>query len=156
MAVVRQAIRADAPEIARLLHDFNLEFGDPSPGVEVLTGRIVECIEGDLKSYLLGAEDGGEPVGVAQVSFVRSIWRERPLAHLDELYVAPASRGRGVGRALMTALLALARERGACGLEVVTGEDDAEARALYESVGMRNEIEGAENSRALFYELELE
>ena len=54
----------------------------------------------------------------------------------------------------MEAILALAHERRAAGLEVITGEDDTEARRLYESFGFRNEIEGEEGSRALFYELE--
>ena len=53
----------------------------------------------------------------------------------------------------MEAVLALARERGAAGMEVITGEDDRAARALYESCGFENEIEGEENSRSLFYEL---
>jgi len=51
-------------------------------------------------------------------------------------------------------VLALAQERRAAGMEVVTGEDDLAARALYESVGFRNEIEGERNSRSLFYELD--
>ena len=41
------------------------------------------------------------------------------------------------------------------GIEVVTGEDDLGARALYEKTGFRNEIEGESNSRSLFYEREL-
>ncbi|MEA2391980.1 MAG: hypothetical protein QOK31_2089 [Solirubrobacteraceae bacterium] len=53
----------------------------------------------------------------------------------------------------MNAVLGLARERGAAGMEVVTGEDDTAARALYESSGFSNEIEGEQNARALFYEL---
>jgi hypothetical protein len=35
------------------------------------------------------------------------------------------------------------------------GEDDTGARALYESLGFRNEVEGESNSRSLFYEREL-
>ena len=54
---------------------------------------------------------------------------------------------------LASSVLALAREQGAAGMEVITGEDDTAARALYESVGFENEIEGEENSRSLFYEL---
>lgn len=148
---------SDAPTLARMLHDFNTEFGDPSPGVEVLSRRVAEFIAGDVKAYLLGAEGGGDdPVGFAQISFNPTIWSDRPLAHLDELYVVPSVRGHGVGRALLEALIALARERGAVGAEVVTGEDDTAARALYERFGFLNETEGPANSRSLFYELDLE
>ncbi len=149
---VREASTADAPLLARMLHDFNTEFEDPSPGVEVLGERVAAFIDGDVKTYLLG---GVGPDGFAQVDFVPSVWSEGPIAHLDELYVVPARRGHGVGRALMEAFLGLARERGAAGAEVVTGEDDTEARGLYESVGFRNDVEGADDARALFYELEL-
>ena len=157
MATARLAVESDAPSLARMLHDFNTEYGDPSPGVEVLSGRVAEFITGDVKRYLLGAEgEGGDPVGFAQISFNPTIWSDRPIAHLDELYVVPERRGHGVGRALMEATLALARERGAAGAEVVTGEDDTAARGLYERFGFANEIDGPADSRSLFYELGLD
>ena len=66
----------------------------------------------------------------------------------------PASRGNGLGRELMSAVLDLARERGASFAEVITGEDDTAARGLYESTGFRNRVEGEGGARALYYELE--
>ena len=147
----RLATTDDAPLLARMLHDFNSEFEDHTPGVDVLEPRVRAYIEGGVKTYLLGGEG---PDGFAQVDFVPTIWADSPIAHLDELYVVPDRRGHGIGRAIMEAIVDLARERGLPGLEVVTGEDDAEARALYESVGFVNEIEGAQNARSLFYELD--
>lgn len=156
MATARPATATDAPVLARMLHDFNTEYDDPSPGVEVLSRRVTDFIDGDVKRYLLGAErEGGDPVGFAQIGFIPTIWSERLIAHLDELYVVPDRRGHGVGRALIEAFLALARERGAPRAEVVTGEDDTAARALYERFGFANEVEGPDNSRSLFYELDL-
>ncbi len=93
---------------------------------------------------------------VGHVRLLKQVEVARLLAHLDELYVVPSVRGHGVGRALLEALIALARERGAAGAEVVTGEDDTAARALYERFGFLNETEGPANSRSLFYELDLE
>lgn len=134
-----------------MLHDFNTEFEDPSPGPAVLERRVRAFIADGRMSYLLGGEG---PDGFAQVSFKPSVWSDDPVGYLEELYVIPDRRGKGIGRAIMEAVVALARERGAAGMEVITGEDDIEARALYESVGFRNEIEGTERARALFYELE--
>ena len=148
--VVRPADHDDASLIARFLHDFNTEFSEPTPGPEVLARRVGAFIESGEMTYLLGGEG---PDGFAQVSFRPSVWADEPVGCLEELYVVPARRGRGVGRAIMEAVLALARERGAAGMEVVTGEDDIAARGLYESVGFENEIEGEHNSRSLFYEL---
>lgn len=150
MAEVRRAEPADAALLARMLHDFNLEFGEPSPGTEVIERRVGSFIDDGRKTYLLGRDD----LGFAQVSFNPSVWADEPVGLLEELYVVPERRGQGVGRELMDAVLALARERNAAGMEVVTGEDDLAARALYESVGFRNDIEGEENARSLFYELE--
>jgi len=133
-----------------MLHEFNSEFSEPSPGTDVLTRRVLAFIENGAMTYLLG---GAGPDGFAQVSFRPSVWADEPVGYLEELYVTPNRRGEGIGRAIMGAVLVLARERSAAGLEVVTGEDDTAARALYESVGFANEIEGEENTRSLFYEL---
>ena len=153
--MVRTANREDAPLLARMLHDFNTEFGDPTPGPEVLSRRVEAYIEDGRKTFLLGGAEEGAERGFAQVSFNPSIWADEPVGLLEELYVVPDRRGEGVGRELMEALLALARERGAAGMEVITGESDTAARGLYESVGFRNDIEGEERSRSLFYELDL-
>jgi GNAT superfamily N-acetyltransferase len=135
-----------------MLHDFNEEFGETTPGPAVLEPRVRRFIEEGPKAYLL-AGDG--PDGFAQVDFHDSIWADEPVGYLDELYVVPDRRGKGLGTELMEAVLALAHERGAAGMEVVTGEDDTVARHLYERFGFANEIEGAENARSLFYELAL-
>jgi GNAT superfamily N-acetyltransferase len=45
-----------------------------------------------------------------------------PTATLDDLYVVPERRGRGLGRALLRAALDAARERGAASFELYTGE----------------------------------
>jgi GNAT superfamily N-acetyltransferase len=148
--MVCQATSQDAPLIAGMLHDFNTEFSEPTPGTDVLSRRVLAFIESGAMTYLLG---GSGPDGFAQVSFRPSVWADEPVGYLEELYVVPGRRGEGVGREIMNAVLGLARERGAAGMEVVTGEDDTAARSLYESLGFANEIEGEENARALFYEL---
>jgi hypothetical protein len=63
---VRLASSDDADAVARLLHDFNIEYGDPSPGPEALTRRIRRLLaEGDTVVLLAG--DG--PDGVAVLRF---------------------------------------------------------------------------------------
>lgn len=54
---------------------------------------------------------------------------------LNDLFVAPAARGGGVGRALLQAAAAQARVRGAASLSLSTALDNAPAQALYESLG---------------------
>lgn len=150
--MVRPAIQEDALLLARMLDDFNTEFSDPTPGPAILERRVRAFIENGRMIFLLG---GPGPDGFAQISFRPTIWADEPICYLEELYVVPDRRGEGIGRAIMNAVLDLAREREAAGMELVTGEDDTAARALYESLGFANEIEGDANSRSLFYELDL-
>lgn len=151
-AIVRQATKEDAPAIAELLHRFNLEFEEPTPGPAVLEPRIRTFIEHGPKVFLL-AGDG--PDGLAQIDWHLSVWADGPICFLDELYVVPDRRGQGLGTALMEAMLELAKARSAAGAEVVTGENDRVARRLYESFGFSNQIEGPQGDRSLFYELDL-
>jgi [ribosomal protein S18]-alanine N-acetyltransferase len=57
-------------------------------------------------------------------------------AHITNLFVAPRSRGRGVGRRLLVGLIQGAVDRGARHLTLEVRPDNEAARALYASVGM--------------------
>ena len=129
---VRVATAADAAAVARLLHDFNLEYGDPSPGPDALARRIEKLLEEGDTAVLLAGEG---PDGVAVLRFRLSIWTEGLECYLAELYVTPDRRGGGLGKALMNAALELARQRGADYMDLNTAENDLAARRLYESLG---------------------
>ncbi len=62
----------------------------------------------------LGAFVGGRPAGGATIHDMRQWWcgREVPMAGVSGVRVAPEDRGRGIGRLLMTALLAEVAARG--------------------------------------------
>jgi ribosomal protein S18 acetylase RimI-like enzyme len=149
---VRVADASDAEAVGRLLHDFNSEFEDVTPGPARLAARIRALLAEGQTSVLL-AGDG--PDGLAVLRFRPSIWTEGLECYLAELYVVPARRGHGLGRALMQAVLALARERGADYIELGTGEDDVAARALYESLGFSNRGGKPGGPVNYFYEREL-
>ncbi|MDQ2699804.1 MAG: GNAT family N-acetyltransferase [Actinomycetota bacterium] len=153
MAGCRNATPDDATSIAQMLHDFNVEYEEPSPGPSVLEPRIRGFIREGPKHFLLADDDVGVQ-GFAQFDFHVSVWSDGPILFLDELYVKPTHRGYGLGKMMMETMVSIARERGASGMEVVTGEDDTAARGLYESFGFENEIEGSDRTRSLFYELE--
>jgi ribosomal protein S18 acetylase RimI-like enzyme len=106
---------------------------------------------GETKILLAG--DG--PDGVAVLRFRLSIWTPGLECYLAELYVAPDKRGQGLGRALMEAAIELAREQGADGMDLGTGEHDTAARALYESLGFTNNEGKPGGPVNSFYEREL-
>jgi ribosomal protein S18 acetylase RimI-like enzyme len=150
--VARRAEIADAEDIGRLLHDFNTEFDELTPGPQALAERMRQLIGGGETAVLLV---GDGPDGLAVLRFRRSIWTAGLECYLAELYVVPQLRGQGRGRALMEAAIDLARGEGADYMDLGTSEDDVVARALYESLGFRNR-EGKPGGPVMyFYEREL-
>ena len=149
---VRRARAADAVVIGELLHDFNTEFEEITPGPRALADRVRELVAGDDFIVLL---TGDEPRGLAVLRFRPSIWTQGLECYLAELYVQPEHRGRGLGRALMAATLETARAGGADYIEVATSEDDVAARALYEGFGFINRERGPEGPVMYVYEREL-
>jgi GNAT superfamily N-acetyltransferase len=150
--LLRRAEVEDADEIARLLHDFNTEYAEPTPGVAALTGHARRMLEAGEMTVLL-AGDG--PDGISLVRFRTCVWTGGLEAHLQELYVVPPLRGRGIGRALLEATMDAARTQGASGIDLNTGSTDAAARALYESCGFTNREGSPDGPSMLFYEREL-
>jgi ribosomal protein S18 acetylase RimI-like enzyme len=149
---IRRADPEDAGDVARLLHDFNTEFGEPTPGISALTGYARQLLEQGEMTVLLA---GGGPDGIALIRLRPSVWTGGPEAHLQELYVVPRRRGRGTGRALLEATMRVAREAGASGIDLNTGTTDTAARALYESCGFTNREGGPDGPSMLFYERDL-
>ena len=149
---VRLASSADAEPIGRLLHDFNTEFDEVTPGPRVLADRIRQLLDrGDATVILAGTG----PDGLGVLRFRPAIWTDAPECYLAELYVVPQRRGQGLGRALMEAAIEVARARGAAWMELGTSEDDVAARALYESLGFSNREGRPDGPVNYFYEREL-
>jgi ribosomal protein S18 acetylase RimI-like enzyme len=116
-------------------------------------------LAGDLRervarggAVVLVAERGGEPVGVAVCFLGYSTFRGRPLLNLHDLAVLPAARGAGVGRALLDAVGARAKELGCCKVTLEVREDNATARRLYARAGFVDSAPDGARTRTLFLE----
>jgi ribosomal protein S18 acetylase RimI-like enzyme len=149
---VRLADRDDAADIGRLLYDFNREFDEPTPAPAALAERLRQLIDGGDTLVVLG---GDGPDGLAVLRLRAAIWSSGQECYLAELYVAPASRGQGLGRALMEAALSEARLRGADSMDIGVDEPDTAARRLYESLGFTNRVDGADGPVMYVYERDL-
>lgn len=149
----RVATAADAGEVAALLDRFQVEFDEPSPGADVLEPRVREHLERELSVFVLASPSNA---GVAQLRFRDYLITGEPTCYLEELYVVPARRGEGHGRALMETAFAAARERGATTMELGTASNDHAARGLYEAMGFSNlEKEDDPDTAMLYYERDL-
>jgi GNAT superfamily N-acetyltransferase len=151
-ASVRRAGVDDAVVVARLLHDFNTEYEEATPPVDVLAERLGELLASEAITVLLA---GHPALGFALLRFRPSLWSSAADVYLEELYVVPERRGEGTGGALLDAAIEAAREAGADHFELTTGETDREARALYESRSFTNREGAPDGPRMLYYELDL-
>ena len=143
---IRRASATDAPAFGRLLHAFNVEFGESTPDAETIAERAAPLIESGEVTVLLAGEG---PDGFAELRFRPSLYTGALDAYLQELYVVPERRGRGLGRALLEAAMDHARKRGAAHIDLGTREDDVAARKLYESAGFTNRKGGPDGPRML-------
>lgn len=75
----------------------------------------------------------GNPVGIGHYNFTLSSWSKNPDCYLEDLFVAPETRGHGVGRAIIDAIADAARDAGAERLHWMTQRENAVARRLYDT-----------------------
>ena len=143
MSDVRRAGPADAEVLGRLLWDFNTEFETEVDDVDVLTARFVRLLELDDIVAVL-AEDEDTAVGFALVSLRPAIWFDGPVSQLEELYVVPDQRSRGIGTQVLDLARRLVRELGSPEMHINVDEVDADTRRFYERHGFVNIEDGAD------------
>ncbi|MFI8977689.1 GNAT family N-acetyltransferase [Nocardia asteroides] len=142
----------DLAAAARLLVEFNREFDEPAPEPGLLAAHLAELIAaGDTDVVLIGTP----AVGVAVLRARISTWAATVEVDLDEFYVVPGVRGRGLGSALLEGVLARARARGASFIGLSTSEDDTAARRVYEKHGFACHEGATSGPLALYYQRDL-
>ena len=121
------------PAHRRAFRDLNLEWITAHFEVEEEDRRVLEDPEGEILApggAILIALEEGKPIGTG--ALIRTGPHEFELA---KMAVTARARGRGVGRVLCQALIALARERGAHRLELMSQTTLTPAVQLYRSLG---------------------
>ena len=135
MIAVRPATSDDAPTI--------LGFIRALAEYEKLSNAVI-ATEDDIRRHLFGSrpaadvligELDGRPVGFALFFPNFSTFLAKPGVYLEDLFVLPEARGRGVGKALLTAVARLAVERDAGRLEWSVLDWNAPAIGFYKRVG---------------------
>ena len=126
---IRPAVAADASEVARLL----TLLGHPTDPGDVSSRWGEWSAAGN--TALVAVRPGGTLAGLATLHQMRVLHRPMPVGRITALVVDDSVRGRGIGRALVTAAeRALARS--GCGLiEVTSNLRLARAHAFYERLG---------------------
>jgi GNAT superfamily N-acetyltransferase len=145
--MTRQATSVDAATVADLLDAFNREFAAPTPGPSVLADRLGRLLAGPHTIAILA---GRPAVGVAVLTFRPNVWYDGPVALLDELYVVPQQRNRGIGTVLLRVAEETVRQRGGELLEINVDGQDTDARRFYERHGYTHTQPG-QSQPALYY-----
>jgi len=134
--LVRPARRADAERLVGLLLAQFREHRITTPA-----RRIARAVDGVLRDpgrgRFLVATLVGRPIGLAALSFVWSLEHGGRSAWLEELYVEPPHRGRGIGRRLLRAARRLAARSGAAAVDLEVDAEHTRAARLYAREGFR-------------------
>lgn len=135
--IIREAIPEDTPLILDFIRSL-AEYERLSSEVEATPKRIESTLFSDppaARCVLAFAE--GEPAGFAIWFHNYSTFLAKPGLYLEDLFVKPGVRGRGVGRALLAHLAAIARARGCGRMEWAVLDWNTPAIGFYESIGAR-------------------
>jgi GNAT superfamily N-acetyltransferase len=137
MLTLRPATPADVPLILSFIRELAEYEREPAAVVATEEALLRDGFGPRPLFEVTLAEWSGEPVGFALWFLAYSTWRAQPTLHLEDLFVRPAARGRGVGKAFMQHLARVAVERG-CGRFAWQVLDwNAPSIAFYESLGAK-------------------
>jgi GNAT superfamily N-acetyltransferase len=144
-AVRAEEFEALLPLIAAYQTFYEVEEIDTARNRDFFRRFLAPSEDGQL---LAARDEDGAILGYACLYWHFSSLQATETVLMNDLFVAPAARGRGVGRALIEASAAVARERGAAWLEWATAPDNHTAQRLYDSLT-------SEKSTWLEYELDV-
>ena len=133
--VLRQATAADVPTLLALIRGI-AEYERLLPEVEATEALLHEHGFGQRRIFgAVLAERDGTPVGFALYFFTFSTFKARPTLYLEDLFVRPGERGRGIGRRLLARLAQIAVERDCGRMEWSVLDWNTPARDFYFNLG---------------------
>lgn len=133
---IRQATSADIPVLVDLMADFYAEAAFALDR-EWAARSFAALFTDPARNAAWIAWLGGKPVGHAVLCARHSMEFGGLDGSIDDLYVRPSARRRGIGRALLARLVAHARAQGVLALHVEVAPANAAAQALYAALGLR-------------------
>jgi GNAT superfamily N-acetyltransferase len=134
---IRRATRDDAAALIGLVMAL-AEFEKLTPPDAEAQQRLVEHGFGErprFEAWLAFSDSSHEPVGYALVFETYSSFLARPSLYLEDIFVLPEHRGRGVGSALLRHCIRLADERGCGRVEWTCLDWNTKAQCVYENLG---------------------
>jgi GNAT superfamily N-acetyltransferase len=132
---IRPASRADVPVVLQFIRDL-AHYERLEHEVCASEAELTEALFGDRRyAEVVLACSGGTPVGFALFFHNFSTFKGRPGIYLEDLYVRPQARGRGVGKRLLAHLARIAVERRCARLEWAVLDWNEPSIGFYRSLG---------------------
>ena len=135
MLAIRNAIRDDA----KLILDFIRRLAEYEREPKAVSASEEDLLRdgfGPAPKYrCIIAEWENRPAGFAFFFYNYSTWRGRPGLYLEDLFVLPEMRGKGIGRALMQHLAQIALRENCYGIRWMVLEWNEPALKFYEALG---------------------
>jgi GNAT superfamily N-acetyltransferase len=108
MFTIRSATPADIPLIQQFIRDLAEYEREPEAAVATQEDLLRDGFGPDPKYRCVIAEWSGEPAGFAFFFYNYSTWQGKPGLYLEDLFVKPSFRGKGIGKALLLHLAQIA------------------------------------------------
>lgn len=132
--LIRPLRRKDEAAWRRLWTDY-LAFYKTTVPDEVYATTFARLLGDDPQDFsALVAEADGQLLGLTHYLFHRHAWKVERVCYLQDLYVDPAARGTGLGRALIEAVYTRADAAGAPAVYWLTQDFNTTARQLYDRI----------------------
>jgi GNAT superfamily N-acetyltransferase len=139
--VIRRAERQDADSLLELITAL-AHYEQLDPPNEGARARLIEDGWGERPKYEAWlAEVDGHAVGYAILFETYSTFLARPTLYLEDIFLLPEYRGRGIGDALFRRISRLVRERGCGRMEWVCLDWNRAGLRFYEKIGARHMTE---------------
>lgn len=132
---IERATSADIPELGDLLavlFSQEVEFTPDAQAQRRGLARIID--DAEIGSVLVARQDG-RVVGMVTLLFTVSTALGERAAWLEDMIVAPASRGRGIGTALLSEAIAFARAQSCQRITLLTDQQNEAAQRFYAKQG---------------------
>lgn len=134
---VRMAVAADGNALVRFNRAMALETEDKNLSEAVVEQGVKAVFDDPRRGFYVVADRAGEIVGALMVTFEWSDWRNASFWWIQSVYVSPRFRRRGLYRTLHEFVRERARDQGGvCGFRLYVEKDNADARRVYEALGM--------------------
>jgi GNAT superfamily N-acetyltransferase len=135
---VRPARDDEVEELLPLMRAY-CDFYESSPTDEGLTTMLRTLIAEPAQGAVFIARDDGRAVGVATLDWKWSSLKGARMGYLEDLYVEPDSRGKGIADALIEICAERCRELGMPAMQWATAPDNHRAQKVYNRTGAQAE-----------------